>query len=69
MRGGGEIGHLAQRFREMAARLSEAEKQERNFLMTVSHELRTPLTAIRGHVEALREGLAEDRKCAPRRST
>jgi signal transduction histidine kinase len=28
--------------------------------MTVSHELRTPLTAIRGHVEALREGLADD---------
>jgi two-component system, OmpR family, sensor kinase len=58
--GRGEIGHLAQRFREMAARLGEAEQQERNFLMTVSHELRTPLTAIRGHVEALREGLAED---------
>jgi signal transduction histidine kinase len=58
--GKGEIGHLAQRFREMAARLGEAEQQERNFLMSVSHELRTPLTAIRGHVEALREGLAED---------
>jgi signal transduction histidine kinase len=28
--------------------------------MTVSHELRTPLTAIRGHVEALREGVVED---------
>jgi two-component system sensor histidine kinase VicK len=28
--------------------------------MTVSHELRTPLTAIRGHVEALREGVAQD---------
>ena len=28
--------------------------------MSVSHELRTPLTAIRGHVEALREGIAED---------
>src|SRR5918912_2184195 len=28
--------------------------------MSVSHELRTPLTAIRGHVEALREGVAED---------
>ena len=28
--------------------------------MSVSHELRTPLTAIRGHVEALREGLVED---------
>jgi signal transduction histidine kinase len=60
VRGGGEIGHLAQRFREMASRLKEAEQQERNFLMSVSHELRTPLTAIRGHVEALREGLAAD---------
>jgi len=58
--GRGEIGHLADRFREMAARLSEAERQERNFLMSVSHELRTPLTAIRGHVDALREGVAED---------
>lgn len=58
--GGGEIGHLTDRFREMAARLSEAEQQERNFLMSVSHELRTPLTAIRGHVEALREGVADD---------
>jgi signal transduction histidine kinase len=58
--GGGEIGHLADRFREMAARLSDAERQERNFLMSVSHELRTPLTAIRGHVDALREGVAED---------
>jgi signal transduction histidine kinase len=55
-----EIAHLADRFRQMAVRLKEAEQRERTFLMTVSHELRTPLTAIRGHVEALREGLAED---------
>ncbi len=55
-----EIADLAESFRRMASRLSEAEELERNFLMTVSHELRTPLTAIRGHVEALREGLAED---------
>jgi len=60
VRSGDEIGHLADRFREMASRLSEAELQERNFLMTVSHELRTPLTAIRGHVDALREGVADD---------
>jgi two-component system sensor histidine kinase BaeS len=57
---GGEIGQLADSFREMAARLSEAEELERNFLMSVSHELRTPLTAIRGHVEALREGVVTD---------
>jgi two-component system sensor histidine kinase BaeS len=55
-----EIGHLAGRFREMAARLAEAEELERNFLMTVSHELRTPLTAIRGHVAALRDGVIDD---------
>jgi two-component system sensor histidine kinase BaeS len=54
-----EIAHLAERFRGMARRLREADELERNFLMTVSHELRTPLTAIRGHVEALREGLVE----------
>src|SRR6266550_2058711 len=60
VRGGDEIGHLAESFRQMAARLSDAERQERNFLMSVSHELRTPLTAIRGHVDALREGVAED---------
>jgi signal transduction histidine kinase len=57
---GGEIGHLAERFGQMAERLAEADARERNFLMSVSHELRTPLTAIRGHVDALREGLVED---------
>jgi signal transduction histidine kinase len=55
-----EIAHLADRFREMTQRLAEASELERNFLMSVSHELRTPLTAIRGHVEVLREGLADD---------
>ncbi len=58
--GGGEIEHLATRFREMATRLRRTEELERNFLMTVTHELRTPLTAIRGHVAALREGVVED---------
>jgi signal transduction histidine kinase len=56
----GEIGHLTERFGEMAERLAEAEARERNFLMSVSHELRTPLTAIRGHVSALREGVVDD---------
>jgi signal transduction histidine kinase len=55
-----EISHLSERFGEMAAELQAAEALERNFLMTVSHDLRTPLTAIRGHVEALLEGVVED---------
>jgi two-component system OmpR family sensor kinase len=60
VRGRDEIAGLAESFREMAARLQEADELERNFLLTVSHELRTPLTAIRGHVVALREGVAAD---------
>jgi signal transduction histidine kinase len=58
--GGGEMRHLAERFNEMAAKLAEAEERERHFLMSVSHELRTPLTGIRGHVDALRDGLVDD---------
>jgi signal transduction histidine kinase len=56
----GELGHLSERFGEMAARLAEVEAMERNFLMSVSHELRTPLTAIRGHVAAILEGVVSD---------
>ena len=55
-----EIGRLTASFRQMTERLAEAEETERNFLMSVSHELRTPLTAIRGHADALSEGLVED---------
>ncbi len=44
----------------MAARLAATEERERQFLMSVSHELRTPLTAIKGHVDALRDGLVDD---------
>jgi signal transduction histidine kinase len=62
--GSDEIAHLSNRFREMAARLAEAQELERNFLMSVSHELRTPLTGIRGHVAALREGVVTDPELA-----
>jgi signal transduction histidine kinase len=59
-RGGDEISQLSDRFRRMVAELAEAEQLKRSFLMSVSHELRTPLTAIRGHVEALREGIVTE---------
>jgi signal transduction histidine kinase len=55
-----EVGHLTARFREMTERLADSQRRERTFLMVISHELRTPVTAIRGHVDALREGLADD---------
>jgi signal transduction histidine kinase len=59
-RGSDEISLLTERFRVMVERLAEAEQLKRSFLMSVSHELRTPLTAIRGHVEALREGIVAE---------
>jgi two-component system OmpR family sensor kinase len=59
-RGSDEISVLTERFRGMVAELAEAEQLKRSFLMSVSHELRTPLTAIRGHVEAIREGIVAD---------
>ncbi|MBD0290604.1 MAG: HAMP domain-containing histidine kinase [Thermoleophilia bacterium] len=55
-----EISRLTTSFGQMTQRLADAEEMERNFLMSVSHELRTPLTAIRGHADALSEGLAAD---------
>jgi signal transduction histidine kinase len=59
-KGSDEISLLSTNFRSMVEQLAEAEKLKRSFLMSVSHELRTPLTAIRGHVEALREGIVTD---------
>jgi signal transduction histidine kinase len=59
-KGNDEVSLLSDRFRRMVEKLAEAEKLKRSFLMSVSHELRTPLTAIRGHVEALREGIVTD---------
>jgi signal transduction histidine kinase len=58
--GSDEISLLSDRFRGMVAQLAEAERLKRSFLMSVSHELRTPLTAIRGHVEAIREGVVSE---------
>jgi signal transduction histidine kinase len=55
-----EIALLSERFRGMVDKLAEAEQLKRSFLMSVTHELRTPLTAIRGHVEALREGIVSE---------
>ena len=60
LRGTDEISQLSERFRRMVTALAQAEQLKRSFLMSVSHELRTPLTAIRGHVEALREGIVSE---------
>ena len=41
------------------------EKERREFVSTVSHELRTPLTTTNSYIEALEEGVLEDKELAP----
>jgi len=55
--GATEVATLAASFNHLSAELSRAQDAERAFLLSVSHELKTPLTAIRGHAEALSDGV------------
>lgn len=53
-----EIGAVASSFNEMAERLGESDRRQREFFLSISHELRTPLTAIQGYAEAIEDGTA-----------
>jgi two-component system sensor histidine kinase BaeS len=54
-----EVATLASSFNDLSEELDRTHEAERAFLLSVSHELRTPLTAIRGHAEALEDGVLE----------
>ena len=60
-RGAGEVAALAASFNHLATELARAQDAERAFLLSVSHELMTPLSVIRGHAEALQDGVVEER--------
>jgi two-component system sensor histidine kinase BaeS len=54
-----EAATLAASFNHLSTELERSQDAERSFLLSVSHELKTPLTAIRGHAEALEDGVLE----------
>jgi two-component system sensor histidine kinase BaeS len=54
-----DVATLASSFNHLSGELDKAQDAERTFLLSVSHELKTPLTAIRGHAEALEDGVLE----------
>lgn len=58
VRGGDEIGRLAESLNQMAASLMRIEGLRRDLVANVAHELRTPLATLRGYLEALRDGVA-----------
>lgn len=62
-----EIGSLSKSLDTLAARLEEAEKEQRKFLRmrqdfitNISHELRTPITVLRGTLELISSGFVTD---------
>ena len=57
-----EVGRLAATFNEMLERLETLFQTQQRLVADVSHELRTPLTTLRGNLDLLRRGAAEDPK-------
>jgi two-component system, OmpR family, sensor kinase len=64
-KGSTEVAALAESFNRLADDLERAKAAERQFLLSVSHELKTPLAAIRGHGEALLDGVMTIPQAAP----
>jgi len=66
---GDEVGEACRAFEEMRQRLKAAIEQqikydeERNeFIASISHDLKTPITSIKGHIDGLRDGIADTPK-------
>jgi signal transduction histidine kinase len=72
-RGSDELAELAHTFNDMAARLEQAEQQQRelerlrrDLVAWIGHDLRTPLASVRVIVEALADGMVEDSQTVAR---
>jgi signal transduction histidine kinase len=59
-RGNDEIASLTRSFDSMRRNLKDSIARRSRFLMGVSHDLKTPLTSIKGYLEAISDGLAEN---------
>lgn len=54
-----EIGQLAEQFNHMAASLERNQQLRRRLMADIAHELRNPMSVMRGHLEALLDGVFE----------
>jgi len=59
-RGDDEFSQVTRSFERMRISLKEEQSKRFRFLMAVSHDLKTPLTSIKGYVEALQDGFADN---------
>ncbi len=55
--GPSEIRQLGAAFNDLIRRLGAAEEQRQRLTADVAHELRTPVTVMRGHLEAMMDGV------------
>ncbi|MCB0024192.1 MAG: ATP-binding protein [Caldilinea sp.] len=55
--GSAEVRQLAEEFNAMSQRLAAAEQVRQQMAADVAHELRTPVTVLRGHLEAMLDGV------------
>lgn len=55
--GSAEVRQLAGEFNAMSQRLADAEQMRQQMAADVAHELRTPVTVLRGHLEAMMDGI------------
>ena len=53
-----EVYALAASFNQMADRVQQSQRAQRDFIANVSHDLKTPLTSIQGFSQALLDGTA-----------
>ncbi|MEA1927812.1 MAG: HAMP domain-containing sensor histidine kinase, partial [Candidatus Auribacterota bacterium] len=60
IKGKDEIGELSHSVTRMAEEIDRRNRYNRDFLAETMHELKAPLTAIKGAVEVLEEGAAEN---------
>lgn len=58
--GDSEFSGLIRSLERLRRKLKDEQDRRFGFLMAVSHDLNTPLTSIKGYLEALADGLAED---------
>jgi signal transduction histidine kinase len=55
--GPAEVRELAMEFNRLSQRLAASEQQRQQVSSDVAHELRTPVTVLRGHLEAMMDGV------------
>ncbi len=54
------FAHLIKAFDQMRKELKENHDRQQRIMMAISHDLKTPLTSIKGYVEALQDGMAQN---------